>query len=100
MEDSTQRGFQTCCGSQSSQSRAPLESQHAELITKSRAAPRPIFRIKHQLRFRRIVFNVTNGLPLVLGIAHVSVEIILRPECAPFAEEFVRKPPCVLFPSA
>ena len=45
-----------------SQSRPPFQSKQAGLVTKSRAAPRPIFPIEHQFRFRRIVFNVTYGL--------------------------------------
>ena len=69
-------------------------------IAAASAAPRPILRIKHQLCLGRIVFNVLKRLSLVLGIAHVNVEVIFRPEGTPLAEQFVRKPSCVLLPPA
>src|SRR5678815_1828582 len=45
--------------------------ENAKVISKPRAAPRPIVRVQHQCRFRRIVLDVTNRLSLMLCIAHV-----------------------------
>ena len=80
--NSTRRSVWTCCGWSVGHSRAPQRLQPTKRLSKSRAAPLPFLRIQHKPRMARIVFDIGHRLPLLLSVAHVNVEISIRPKTA------------------
>src|SRR5260370_12766094 len=63
--------------------RTPSLRRDAQLfihIPEACAAPRPLFRERRKVRFRRIVLDVPPRFRLVLAVTHVSVPIAFLPK--------------------